>query len=340
MATLKDIARETGVSRQTVARVLSGNAKEVWPSMAERAERIRRVAQEIGYRPHAAARATVTGKFHTLGLLLSVEHNRNILSQNLLDGVFEACHEHDQHLAIARLPDHRLTSPASVPKLLRELNCDGLLIDYCSRIPGSMLDLLKEYSVPSVWVNSKQSADCVHPDDLAAGYQATVALFENGHREIGYLDMGPHWHYSNLDRHLGYQAAMRDFGLRPRSFYELVTGRERLQHCADILGCHYPEATAMVAYSNVACLAMGALQAGRQPGLDLALVTLSNEDQHSYPHLAARQPVPDYQMGRRAVEMLLAKIADPDRELPPVVVPPRRIKEEIPAPARRQAAES
>lgn len=57
MVTLDAVAAQAGVSRDTVSRVLNGRTKEIWPSMVQRAERIRRIAVEMGYRPHAAALA-------------------------------------------------------------------------------------------------------------------------------------------------------------------------------------------------------------------------------------------------------------------------------------------
>jgi DNA-binding LacI/PurR family transcriptional regulator len=61
MATLEEIAREAGVSRYTVSNVLRGRNKENWACTAERAERIRAIAERLNYRPNAAAVATATG---------------------------------------------------------------------------------------------------------------------------------------------------------------------------------------------------------------------------------------------------------------------------------------
>ena len=70
MATLAEIAREAGVSPATVSNVLNGRNKENWGSSARRADEIRAVAQRMGYRPNAAARATATGRFGAVALLL------------------------------------------------------------------------------------------------------------------------------------------------------------------------------------------------------------------------------------------------------------------------------
>ncbi|MEM8495914.1 MAG: LacI family DNA-binding transcriptional regulator, partial [Planctomycetota bacterium] len=48
--TIYEIAQKAGVSSSTVARVLRGDSKETWKSTARRAERIRQLAKDMGYR--------------------------------------------------------------------------------------------------------------------------------------------------------------------------------------------------------------------------------------------------------------------------------------------------
>lgn len=70
MATLKDIAQEAEVSVDTVSRVLGNKNKEQRPSSIRQAERIRRIANDLGYRPFAMARATRTGTTGQIGMLV------------------------------------------------------------------------------------------------------------------------------------------------------------------------------------------------------------------------------------------------------------------------------
>ena len=54
MATLKDIAKEAGVSAMTVSRVMNGNSRAV---SEQTARKVRRIAEELGYVPNSSARA-------------------------------------------------------------------------------------------------------------------------------------------------------------------------------------------------------------------------------------------------------------------------------------------
>ena len=65
--TLADVARLAGVSRVTVSEVLNGRPN-TWASETTR-QRIRKAAEEAGYRPNLAARALRSGKTHVIGLV-------------------------------------------------------------------------------------------------------------------------------------------------------------------------------------------------------------------------------------------------------------------------------
>src|SRR3990172_5634169 len=67
--TIYEIAERAGVSSSTVARILRGDIKESHRRSAETAQRIRRLAREMGYRTNLRARAFSRGRTHGIGLL-------------------------------------------------------------------------------------------------------------------------------------------------------------------------------------------------------------------------------------------------------------------------------
>ena len=90
------------------------------------AEKIRAAARELGYRPNAAARATATGRFGAVTLVLSTTGNRSTLPGELLGGIHDALDRAGKHLITATLDDdERLTDPHSMPRLLTEACSDG-----------------------------------------------------------------------------------------------------------------------------------------------------------------------------------------------------------------------
>ena len=65
--TIRDVARQAGVSVATVSRFINRNA----PVSAEVAERLKQVLTELRYVPHAAARNLASRKTRVIGLLLN-----------------------------------------------------------------------------------------------------------------------------------------------------------------------------------------------------------------------------------------------------------------------------
>jgi LacI family transcriptional regulator len=316
MTTLADIAREASVSRQTVMRVLSRANKETWASSTERANRIRQIAEQLGYRPNAAARATAKGQFHTIGLLLSTIAYRSHLPEALFDGVASSVDALNKNLLVARLPDEVLTDDSRVPRLLDEWCADGMLVNYTSDIPERMIALINGHRVPSIWLNSKQPFDCVRPDDFEAGQRATTYLLELGHRRITYIDYWPGWHYSEEDRRAGYVQAMRQAGLMPRIACERIAYPDRFA-AASVMVRGDDRPTAAVVYGNdeASVLIGAAFEACLRVPQDLSVISLASTPSAPFCRQMACLPVPSNRIGAVAVEMLMTKIEKPTKKL-------------------------
>lgn len=216
MSKLEMIADEAGVSKHTVARVLNGKTKEVWPSTIKRADRIRSLARKYGYRTNAAASAMRSKRFNATGLLLSTTMHKATIHWHTLAALLKEHHQLDKHLIVGQLDDSQLTSDGQLPKLLRQWAVDGLLVYYTSGFPHELVKMINNDRIPAVWMNADLPHNAVHPDDFDAGFQATTQLLQSGHRDIAYLYFGRLDHYSVSHRQSGYEHAMRQAGLRPR----------------------------------------------------------------------------------------------------------------------------
>lgn len=328
MAKIDEIAAEAGVSKWTVARVLGGETDYARPTFARRAERIRQIAARMGYLPNAAARATATGRFGAVTLLLSTRQGRGFLPEPLLEGIHDALAERNLHLNVARLPDE--SAPDSLtPKQLREWSCDGLLINFLWDIPQRLLDRIRRYELPTVWINTKQQADCVYLDDEDAARRATRYLLELGHRRIAYAEYHQENrigtpHYSILDRRAGYEQAMREAGWEPMLLgvthpvpYDSASeySRKRLRS---------PDRpTAVLAYDVAPAVTL--MDAARALGLripkDLSIMTFTWGGTVPASLCLSQMWLPEVEMGRVAVEMLAEKMKDRRRPQPARAVP-------------------
>jgi DNA-binding LacI/PurR family transcriptional regulator len=319
MATLEEIAREAGVSRYTVSNVLRGRNKENWACTAERAERIRGIAERLNYRPNAAAVATATGRFGAVGLLARRNHPHGALLRTLLNSIRHHLTERELHLTLGDLPDESLTSEAHVPRILREWSVDGLLINYIAGIPDKMIELIRRYQIPSIWLNSKLESDCVYPDDFEAAQRACNYLIGMGHRRIAYVDYMSSNHYSTADRRDGYLRAMHSARLKPET---IRNARVAPQTEWLDLSCEWLRSpdrpTAVLTYEADRALPVfcAALKLGMDVPRDLSILSFHDMAVVTVGMHLTTMEIPMLQTGAVAVDMLNEKIQNPGLPLP------------------------
>ena len=329
--TLQAVASKAGVSLPTVCHILNPRSKRAGLFALETQRRVRQIATEMGYRPNAAARSIAIGRFGAVTLLLSQHGNRSQLPPRLLDGIDEALADAELHLMVARLPDEKLTDPQAMPKLLRQLTSDGLLINYNAHIPARMIELIKQYELPCVWINSKQPHDCVHPDDEKAAYDATRLMLVAGHTRIAFIDYtyGPspeRCHYSNTDRRAGYRRAMMDAGLSPRLICgpENIPLEDRPAFTRDWLTADdRPTAALCYTHHESAPILATADRLGMSLPRDLALFTIHDEAVRHFDIRVPTAMLPEREIGKRAVTLLRDRIARPHDHADPIAVPLR-----------------
>jgi LacI family transcriptional regulator len=147
----------------------------------------REIAEKLNYRPDAARRRTSPGRFGSIGLLTAPNRLPGVFFEGTFQAIRRELSQRDLHLTIGDLSDYQLTDATHIPKILRELAADGLLISYIADIPERMVSLIHQYRIPSVWINTVLEADCVYPDDFNAGKRATDHLLQLGHSAIAYV---------------------------------------------------------------------------------------------------------------------------------------------------------
>lgn len=326
-STLRKIAEEAGVSINTVSNVLNGKTRGVWSSAAARAERIRQIATRLNYVPHSSARTMRTGRFGTAGILTGTKFFPIQLMQALHTGLAR----HDMHLAFAEIARRKKQEMEHLPKFLRELSLDGLLIHALIDVPENVQAQLHQLGLAVVFLNTRAMFDAVYPDEQATAERLTRALIELGHRQIGFfnasvgvdsLKPGSAWHYSLHDRAWGYQKAMHDAGFTPTLNFppSKLTPRESVAYLKGLLASR--RFTALVMYEPFQ--AMQAISLAAETDLripdDLQIATFAAEDMHydAMPWVIAQT---DWErFGHEAVEMLMRKVAAPKEPMLSVAV--------------------
>lgn len=322
---MAEVARLAGVGRVTVSRVINGSG----PVANETRQRVLEIASQLGYRPSAAARATVTGRTNCVALLASMEGRRSTLFPGLITGAHDALARHGMHLTFARVADEKLTDDRFVPKALSEWMADGLLINYNQEIPPRLVELINRHRVPAVWLNSVQAADCVYPDDVGAAREGAKRLLQLGHRNIAFVSYTPALHYSVNSRYEGYAQAMRSAGLAPAGLMTSCQAASR-EHLGDdcrhftrswLASADRPTAVLTYGVREVSSIFQVAGELGLQIPRDLSVLTLADAIQDDVGVPVSRLWVSRHELGEAGVEMLIAKINDPGRRQPPKALP-------------------
>jgi len=325
MAKIDDIAAEAGVSSVTVSNILNGRNKENRPSAIKRAEEIRAIAERIGYRPNAAARAVAMGRHGAIAILLSANLHRGHMFRRTLHEL--ACAgAGDQRVTMAALTDEILEDEARLSEALRRFSADGLIISYIFEMPSPLPGLLERFGIPAIWLNTRREVDCVYPEDLGAARSVTERLLELGHRRIAYVDQCPNLHYSSADRLSGYEAAMNAAHLPPMRWLGPALGetdwlspgnwQSRTLSWFDDTA---ETPTAAVCYDpgRASALYAAALRKGLRVPEDISIVTFDEAPYDAMGVTIATSLIPAREIGRRAIEELSLKMAEPSVHRPP-----------------------
>jgi LacI family transcriptional regulator len=209
MVTIRDIAREAGVSVGTVSNVLNGrdNVTEVTRA------RVHEVITRYGYRPSAVARGLSTGNTVTLGLIVS--NILNPFASSFASGAIEAAQGAGYGLMVmgASHDSHDLSQQVDI--LVRQW-VDGIVIA-TEPLPERILRQIPFGDTPLVMMDypapfHKNVIGLVNFDWQGASYAAIRHLLKLGHRRIGYIG-GISDNPSSKLREAGYLDALQEVGI-------------------------------------------------------------------------------------------------------------------------------
>ena len=258
--TIKDVAREAGVSVATVSRVIN----EKGPIRDATRRRIRRVVERLRYAPHGAARSLITRKTHTLGVLLPDLFGE--FFSELIRGIDLTARRRGYHLLVSGSHGDRVETQA----LLRAMRgrVDGLIVLSPEVKLGALRANLPE-NFPLVLLNGGGKGngfDSIRIDNSGGAYAMVRHLIGLGHRRIAFVK-GPPGNEDASERLRGYRRAMRELSGEWSERLEVPgTFREEAGYgsCRSILGMK-PRPSAIFTAND--SMAIGLLCAFREEGV-------------------------------------------------------------------------
>jgi LacI family transcriptional regulator len=210
---LNDVAKLAGVSRSTVSRVVNDDPR-VSPDVRQR---VQETIRQVGYRPHATARALASHRSRAIGLVVPEDFARTHVD-TWYALIIEACLKVTRDLGLRLILIMQNTSePGAGMRVAQQFyqvaSVDGVLVlqhSYGDELtPG-----LEERGVPHVLLgeSSIPTASWVDNDNWQGGYTAGQHLIEHGAMRPAIVS-ATHEHIPSASRRNGFIAALAEAGL-------------------------------------------------------------------------------------------------------------------------------
>ncbi|MDQ0740435.1 LacI family DNA-binding transcriptional regulator [Pseudomonas sp. W4I3] len=320
MVTMDDVARSAGVSTSTVSHVLNGTRK-VSPATVQA---VQRAIQALGYTPNTLARSLARSSTSTIGVAISALSNHYF--SETVHAIETECARHGYMMLFVDTHDDP-EQELRVVTALHHRRVDGIVLAPSN---GSLaLEYLRANQIPAVLVDRMMSEqfDQVGVENSQATQALIAHLIAHGHRRIGFI-AGRSGFSTTDERVAGYKAALEAAGLAfdPQLLVNGGSNTEPARQATQQLLSLAAPPTAIMAGNNL--MTLGAMHALRDAHLDvpghMALVGFDDFDWADFfvPRLTLiAQPV--QQLGARAVELLLQRMASPTAPKHSVRLAPR-----------------
>ncbi|MFN7250386.1 MAG: substrate-binding domain-containing protein [Anaerobacillus sp.] len=203
--TMRDIAERLNVSSVTVSKAL--NDKD--GVSEELKEKIKKLAEEMGYRFNTVAKSMKEGLSYNIGVIIPerftgeaqsfylkfYQHISTVLEKYSYYGIIQLLSTKDEENLI-------------LPKIYYENKVDGFII--LGQVNSSYIELLRNVDIPKIFLDfytDQSDIDSIVTDNFYGVYELTNYLIKNGHKDIAYVG-NIHSTSSIQDRFLGYYKSL------------------------------------------------------------------------------------------------------------------------------------
>ena len=314
--TIKDIARELGISPSTVSRALKDH-----PDISSKTKlAVNALAEKLNYQPNIVALNLRQQKTFTIGVV--IPELVHFFFSTVISGIEDVAYQAGYSVILSQSNESYEREKTDI-KALFNSRVDGMLISVSRETKNfEHIESVIAKGIPVVFYdrtyNSPMSSNVI-VDDYIGAKEAVNHLIEQGYRKIAFLEGSPGLIIS-ADRKRGYMDALKDHGLEQKEAFtqECVTGsmEEGKRATKKLLSMPEPP-DAIFAASDP--LATGAMQSIKEKGLripqDVGVVGFSNWSYGSLiePSLTTVDQ-PGFEMGQEAARLLIRQIELSDKD--------------------------
>jgi len=308
--TSAEVAARAGVSQSAVSRVFTPGAS----ASRKTIEKVRRAAEELGYRPNVLARAMVSGRSRIIGLVVAYLENQ--FYPIALERLALALQERGYRILIFTTPNSTDGVDAVMEDLM-DYQVEGIVAASVS-LGSDLAARAQATGVPVVLFNRGQdlpTCSAVTSANRAGGRKATEFLIAGGHRRIAHV-AGWQGSSTGQDRQAGFLDAMAAAGLDPLAVVDGMYSRDAaMARTRELLAARHQPDAIFVGNDHMAFAVIDVLRAaGLVPGREVSVVGYDDVPLAAwgaYDLTTLRQPL--NRMIAATVDTLLGQIDDPDR---------------------------
>lgn len=322
---VRDVAREAGVSPATVSYILNDT-----PGLSftpETRQRVLAAAEKLHYVANQAAKTLGSGRAESIvqskliGVVIPQTENKrkesHIMFGNPFYGTFLSAVELEARRAGYQLILSGTNPGQSYIDIAKSRTLDGVII--LGAYPSDDEAEYKKYKIPAVLVDCYGSGDSffysVRTDDRLGGYLATKYLIEQGHHRIAIVTGELKAHGVNSERYQGYLDALCEAGLTPAhdDVFEGLVGYDHGLEVAEELARTRRDITALFASADITAIGLinGLRAAGLRVPEDVSVIGFDDVEyaKMCYPGLTTmRQNI--MEKGRQAARLMIEAVQD------------------------------
>lgn len=304
-ASIKDVAKEAGVSIATVSRVLN----DIDVVNEETKKKVLEAIKKLGYRPNIVARSLKTQRTRTIGILIPDISNQ--FYPEIVRGAEDVANIYDYNVMLCN-SDFDIDKEKEYLRVLKEKMVDGVLY-MSSSLENDILDLINELDVKTVLVETDDknaNLPSVTIDNVKATYEVTKYLIDKDIKDIAFIGVSREDNNAWKKRFTGYKNALQESNIEFReelTYFHNLKVETGYNGVVEMLNRGVSPKAIVCASDEIA---MGAINALRDNGLkvpeDVSVTGFNDIDlaRAFYPKLTTvHQPM--YDMGSVAMRMLI-----------------------------------
>lgn len=323
--TIKDVAKEAGVSVATVSLVFHDEPR----ISAATKKRVHEAIKKLNYHPSRSARGLVSKNTGNIGFILTDDHflrTEPFYTRIFLGTEFQA--RQDKYYVLLNTIPSDYSSDDPLPRFVIEKNVDGIII--AGKVPDSLITKLDKTNLPLIFVDylpKGKHYTSVQIDNRSGGELATQHLIDYGHTHIGFIgaDMD---HISISDRFIGYKDCLAKNNIPANHDYfdisEDYPARQNGYYAAVRLLQKQKKITAIFAANDA--LAIGAMRYCQDNNIkvpdEISIIGFDDVEANLMldPPLTTIR-VPKIELGAEAMQVMVSILKNSDKTKKKIIVP-------------------